>query len=76
MPQIWRTLLDFCKAYEVQVFASTHSLECLQAIAEAATGQEDQFCLLRTINENGQCVVRQFAGQQFIGAIHDDIEVR
>jgi AAA15 family ATPase/GTPase len=76
MPHIWRTLLDLCKSYEVQIFASTHGLECLQAIAEAAKGKEDQFCLLRTVKENGKCVVKQFAGQQFIGAIQDDIEVR
>jgi len=35
MPKVWRSLKQLAEAYDVQVFAATHSAECLQAAYEA-----------------------------------------
>ena len=35
MPKVWRSIKQLAEAYDVQVFAATHSAECLQAAYEA-----------------------------------------
>jgi hypothetical protein len=30
-PKVWESILHFCRRFKVQVFASTHSMECLRA---------------------------------------------
>ena len=76
MPEIWTLLLHFARSYRTQIFTSVHSLECLQAAAEVAKGNEGEFALLRTVKENGKCVVRQFSGKEFSDAVSEDIEIR
>ena len=34
MPKVWRFLIESARALDVQVFATTHSKDCLEAIAE------------------------------------------
>jgi AAA15 family ATPase/GTPase len=76
MPMIWRILLDFAETFNCQIFASTHSLECLQAIAKLAESKSDKFCMLRTVASNSGTVIRYFDGDKFSSAVLDDIEVR
>jgi len=76
LPDIWRMMLEFCKSNDVQIFASTHSWECLRAAASLAEKHEKDFCLLRTERENGKCNVLQFSGKHFKQAIEQDIDPR
>jgi hypothetical protein len=77
LPKIWGLLLTFAKEYDVQVFASTHSLECLRALSDGLGGNEDQFRLLRAERDkDGKPTVRLFPGESLHAAIEADIEVR
>jgi hypothetical protein len=73
---IWTILLEFAQKFNCQIFASTHSLECLQAAAEIAEHNSDKFCMMRTVASNNGTLVRYFDGNKFSGAVLDDIEVR
>jgi putative AbiEii toxin of type IV toxin-antitoxin system len=37
LPKVWRFVVDTAKEFNVQVFASTHSLDCVRALAALAT---------------------------------------
>jgi len=76
LEDVWRTLYLCCKYYNVQLFASTHSFECLSALTNVAKGNEPDFNLLRATQEGDRKIIRQFQGDQFLGAVEDNMEVR
>jgi hypothetical protein len=79
MPAIWAALRSFSERYDVQLFASTHSLECLRAAADIAKIHPDEFSLVRTApgrTAKQGCSLQQFTGSQFAAAIDEDVEVR
>lgn len=73
---IWSSLLHICKEQNTQIFASTHSQECLNAALETIRGNEDDFALIRTERVDGRCKAQAFGGHQFQSAIEQKIEVR
>jgi len=73
---IWSSLLNICKQQNTQIFASTHSQECLNAALETIRGNEDDFALIRTERPEGRCKAQAFGGRQFQSAIEQNIEVR
>ena len=75
-PKVWHALFEFCTEYDTQLFVSSHSLECLTAIADFAKGREDHFALLRTVRENGNYAVRQITGEGFRDAIDAGLDIR
>lgn len=68
----WRGLREFAEAEQAQIFASTHSQECLLAAAQVAADKPEDFSVIHV----GPKGVRQFQGDTFIGAMEDDIEIR
>jgi AAA15 family ATPase/GTPase len=76
LPSIWDALLKFSRQYDCQVFASTHSAECLNAVARLAETSPEEFCLMRTVLESDGTKVRAFSGERFSDAILANIEVR
>ena len=76
MPAIWRALLEFAEKYDTQLFASTHSEDCLEAAAEAAKDSEYAYSLLRVERRDGESLIKQFAGKTFRNAIRQRVEVR
>lgn len=68
----WRGLLELSRTYDAQVFASTHSWECLQAAARVAAEAEEDF----SITHLGRDGVRQSSGSKFVSAVEEEIEVR
>jgi AAA15 family ATPase/GTPase len=76
LPSVWSLVLQFAKQHEVQIFASTHSQECLESAAEVAKDQSKEFSVIRTVRANGNVEVRQFDGRRFVDAINEGIEVR
>lgn len=76
LPMVWSALLDFCREYDCQIFASTHSEECLAAAAELAESCPDDFSIIRTVQKNGETEVRQFGGENFSDALSENIEIR
>jgi hypothetical protein len=73
---IWSSLFNFCKQYDVQLIATTHSLECLRALAGLLQQSENDFRLLRSERQDGQCNIRLFSGKELRSAIEQDFEIR
>jgi predicted ATPase len=65
MPHIWTMLLSFAQKFDVQIFASTHSSECLAALAQACKKKPDDAMLIRTTVEKGVSHVETFLGSSF-----------
>lgn len=76
LPLVWENLASLADEYDVQLFVSTHSYECLSAAATAARKRPELFSLVRTVQGKGECETRQFAGEDFVNAIDAEQEVR
>ncbi len=76
LPGIWSALLTFSKQYNTQIFASTHSEECLRALLKCVGENEEEFALIRAERKNGRCAAQVFGGRQLHSAIDQNIEVR
>ncbi|MCA1635307.1 MAG: AAA family ATPase [Acidobacteria bacterium] len=76
MGQAWRVLLSFCRDNNVQLFASTHSSECLGALENVLSEQPEEFSLIRSVQTDTGCNLRHFQGKQFLSALEEDVEVR
>lgn len=58
--KVFRWLLDACKQFNVQLFATTHSLEALDAILAADTTPEEDIVGFRLGREGGRTVATRF----------------
>jgi hypothetical protein len=72
LPAVWRSLLHFCKEYDGQIFATTHSAECLKAAAMVAEQSPEEFAVIQT----GPSGPKKFEGKKLIDAMNFDIEIR
>jgi predicted ATPase len=62
---LWRLLIDVCAKQETQLFVSTHSKECLEALAaalSAAKRQDDASLIRSTLDDDGNVAIEQFVG--------------
>jgi len=75
-PALWKYLLKFAVDNNSQIFASTHSLECVQALGPAMEGHENDFTLLRAERVNGSSGVTRVEGKFLEAAIDQGVEVR
>jgi len=76
LPSLWATLHRVSRENDNQIFATTHSEECLEAVLEIVRADEEQFSLIRIRRENGKSIVRQFYGAAVASAIEEGIELR
>ena len=76
LPSLWRSLLSAAEDNDVQVFTSTHSMECLMAAGEVAAEHPEKFSVIQASRANGECYLRQMEGLRFINALSNDIEIR
>lgn len=76
LPDIWSILLKLAKECEGQIFASTHSWECLKAAVPTIRDAVDDFTLIRTSRGESASNVEIFRGDDVLSAIESDIEIR
>ena len=76
IPDIWRAIIKFAAEYNCQIFASSHSSECIRSLAEIAAESPDEYCMLRTVSSPTGTIVRYFRGQEFSDSILSDVEMR
>jgi AAA15 family ATPase/GTPase len=76
LSQIWSSLLRFCTNQECQLFATTHSLECLRAILPAVEKHQEDFSLIRTTREDGKVGVSVFSGKALLSLIRQGFDPR
>jgi hypothetical protein len=74
----WATLYNLSKKTDSQLFVSSHSSECLEALLPTLNidNNADDFCLLRTERENGKCSVRHISGASMKAALKRGGELR
>jgi hypothetical protein len=75
-PTFWQAIHGFASENNTQVFASTHSLECLKALAPVIDEHPGDFTLIQLAQERGQGVARLASGKDAAAAIESDIELR
>lgn len=73
---ILKGIVEFCMDNNVQLFASTHSRELLDALSVVMEGREGKFSLLRTNCNNGICGISLMNGESYRAALGQDIELR
>lgn len=75
-PILWATLARYASRNRVQVFATTHSLECLDAAAAVLQPSASVYSILQVYQEQGKTEVRELNGRDASNAIKGGIEVR
>jgi hypothetical protein len=73
---LWKYLLKFAVDNDTQIFATTHSLECVRALLPAMQDHEDDFTLLRAERTNGSSAITLVPGRFLESAIDQGVEVR
>jgi hypothetical protein len=76
LQDIWRNVAEFCRTTKTQLFASTHSLECLRAMLPVISEAPGDFSLLRAERQNGESSIRVFDGEHFEAALEQNFEIR
>jgi AAA15 family ATPase/GTPase len=76
LASIWKLIYEFASVYSVQIFATTHSQECLQALLPILATNQNGFSLLRSERLNGTSTVARFDGSQMFSALSKDGEIR
>ena len=73
----WRMVLQTAQENNVQVFATTHSWDCVSGFAQAATELEDaEGVLVRLERENGAIRAVEYSREELQIASEQGIEVR
>lgn len=73
---IWRMIFRLASEWNVQVFATSHSRDCVQAFQEAATESPQDGLLLRLTRRADTVVATVFSEHELEIATRNDIEVR
>lgn len=76
MKDVWSLILIFAERHDVQIFASTHSEECLQAAAKAFHERPSLIALVQTNRINGHSGAMTALGKHALAAIETGIEIR
>jgi len=73
---VWRVILSLLRINKAQMFVSTHSKECLEALVEAAGDEMDDISLWRTERNGDTFSIRQFDGEDLKAGIEYGEDVR
>lgn len=76
LPDVWKALHVFANQYKTQVFATTHSMECLKAVETILHAERQDFSLIRATSENDERFLDLFAGERLDGALESGFELR
>jgi AAA15 family ATPase/GTPase len=76
-PELWDVVITFCKKFDVQLFVSTHSKECLDALIPYVEKEKSDFRLIRTESHvGGGHTARISKGGDFLAALETGTEIR
>lgn len=73
---IWRGLITFMRENQSQLFVTTHSQECLNALVMAAGEQVDDISLWRVERSDDGPSISQFTGEELQAGIEYGSEIR
>ena len=76
-PEVWRFIFKVARRLNVQVFATTHSWDCLSAFQEAASEYEhEEGVVIRLVNKNGRIRVTFFDEKGMKIIVREGMEIR
>lgn len=75
-PVVWNTIFQLAKDMNVQVFATTHSRDCVHAFQEAASESPEEGRLIRLTRKNDIVIPTVFPEDELQIVAENDIEVR
>lgn len=76
-PDIWRLIFQIAHALNIQVFATSHSWDCIDAFQEAAQADKaEQAVLIRLTAKKNEVTATLFNEQELTVATRNEIEVR
>jgi energy-coupling factor transporter ATP-binding protein EcfA2 len=73
---LWQQVRDFAERFDTQVFATTHSQECLDAAADAMSEHPEDFAFIRTTRLDDGCTARLLPGADAGHLLRSGLEVR
>lgn len=74
--EIWRTIFRLANNLNVQVFATSHSWDCVRAFQEAASESPEDGVLIRLSVKDDAIIPTRFTEQELEFVTRDHIEVR
>ena len=74
--EIWRTIFRLTKDLNVQVFATSHSWDCVRAFQKAASESPEDGVLVRLSEKGGTIVPTLFTEKELAIVTRDQVEVR
>lgn len=76
LPKVWQLIFETAAKLNVQVFATTHSWDCIEAFQDAAAKHPEDGVLVRLENREGEMKVTTFDEKRLAIAARERIEVR
>ena len=77
LPAMWESLYSLATDFNVQLFISSHSNECINAMMPVVEQHADDMCLLRAVRtEHSGCIIDSLSGEYLKTALEQEIEVR
>ena len=77
LPRLWKQIHELSRALHVQVFATTHSRECIEAAASAVgKAKSADFALHRLYQQRRVRAIETYTGSKLRSAIDLNYEVR
>jgi len=76
LPEMWRFIFQAAQRLNVQVFATTHSWDCITGFQQSAVESDQDGMLIRLVNKKGKIVPTFFDEKDLSIATREQIEVR
>jgi predicted ATPase len=76
LPNVWRIIFQLASQLNVQIFATTHSWDCIKAFQHAAAENADEGALLKLAARDGHIMPTIFKESELAIATRDQIELR
>ena len=73
---VWRMVFELSDRLNVQVFASTHSRDCINGFEKAWNSNKDKGAFLRVYKENGVVSLKEYDLELLSNSIETEVEVR
>ncbi len=76
LPDVWKLIFKTAKDLNVQVFATTHSKDCIEAFAQAAYDSPEDGMLVQLMRQGEKIVAKTIKEEMLVDAINYEVEVR
>lgn len=76
LPDVWKLIFKTAKDLNVQVFATTHSKDCIEAFAQAAVDSPEDGMLIRLERRGEKIVAKTVEEEMLADAVDYDVEMR